>query len=340
MFASDIGIDLGTATVLVYVKGKGVVLDEPSIVAIDTKTKEVIAVGEEAHRMVGRVPDNITILRPLKDGVISYCDYTEEMLKRFLRRVIRRSIFKPRVLVCVPSGITDVEERAIIDAACNAGASKAYIIEEPVAAAIGAGIDISLPHGNLIVDIGGGTTDIAVISMNDVAVSTSIKIAGNKFDDVLIRYVRNKHRILIGEATAERVKKEIGSVLPEEGAEDKAVEVKGRCLMTGLPKTITLKTSETVEAFAESANQIVDAIKSVLERTPPELVGDIYKDGVTMTGGGALLNGLDRLIAGSTGIPVQIAEDAVRCVVMGTGKELDTLAYRQEGILNIARQTR
>lgn len=340
MFASDIGIDLGTATVLIYVKGKGVVLDEPSIVAIDTESKKVLAVGMEAQRMLGRTPDNITILRPLKDGVISYCDYTEEMLKRFLRSVIRYSIFKPRVLVCVPSGITDVEERAIIDAACNAGASKAYIIEEPVAAAIGAGIDISLPHGNMIVDIGGGTTDIAVISMNDVAVSTSIKIAGNKFDEVLIKYVRNKHRILIGDATAERVKREIGCVLMTEGMEDKEVSVKGRCLMTGLPKTITLKTSETAEAFAEGANQIVDAIKSVLERTPPELVGDIYKDGVTMTGGGALLRGLDVLISQNTGIPVHIAEDAVRCVVLGTGKELDTLSYRQDGILNIARQTR
>ena len=340
MFASDIGIDLGTASVLIYVKGKGVVLEEPSIVAIDTETKNVLAVGNEAQRMIGRTPGNITILRPLKDGVISYCDYTEEMLKRFLRSVMKHSIFKPRVLVCVPSGITDVEERAIIDAACNAGASKAYIIEEPVAAAIGAGIDISLPHGNMIVDIGGGTTDIAVISMNDIAVSTSIKIAGNKFDDVLIKYVRNKHRILIGDATAERVKREIGSVLMDEGAEDKSVEVKGRCLMTGLPKTITLKTSETVEAFTEGANQIVDAIKSVLERTPPELVGDIYKDGVTMTGGGALLRGLDVLISRSTGIPVHIAEDAVRCVVYGTGKELDTLSYRQDGILNIARQSR
>lgn len=340
MFASDIGIDLGTASVLIYIKGKGVVLEEPSIVAIDTESKNVLAVGDEAQRMVGRTPGNITILRPLKDGVISYCDYTEEMLKRFLRRVIKYSIFKPRVLVCVPSGITDVEERAIIDAACNAGASKAYIIEEPVAAAIGAGIDISLPHGNMIVDIGGGTTDIAVISMNDVAVSASIKVAGNKFDDVLIKYVRNKHRILIGDATAERVKREIGSVLMEEGEEDRSVDVKGRCLMTGLPKTITLKTSETVEAFAESANQIVDAIKGVLERTPPELVGDIYLDGVSMTGGGSLLKGLDKLISRSTGIPVHIADDAVRCVVYGTGKELDTLSYRQDGILNIARQSR
>jgi len=340
MFASDIGIDLGTASVLIYVKGKGVVLEEPSIVAIDTESKNVLAVGDEAQRMVGRTPGNITILRPLKDGVISYCDYTEEMLKRFLHRVMKHSIFKPRVLVCVPSGITDVEERAIIDAACNAGASKAYIIEEPVAAAIGAGIDISLPHGNMIVDIGGGTTDIAVISMNDVAVSSSIKVAGNKFDDVLIKYVRNKHRILIGDATAERVKREIGSVLLSPDTPDKAIDVKGRCLMTGLPKTITLKTSETVEAFTEGANQIVDAIKNVLERTPPELVGDIYKDGVTMTGGGSLLKGLDTLISQSTGIPVHIAEDSVRCVVFGTGKELDTLSYRQDGILNIARQSR
>ncbi len=338
MFASDIGIDLGTATVLVYVKGKGIVLNEPSVVAVDQETGRVLKVGAEAQRMVGRTPGNIQVIRPLKDGVISYCDYTEEMLKRFLRKVIRHSIFKPRVLVCVPSGITDVEERAIIDAAYKAGASKAYIIEEPVAAAIGAGVNIALPHGVMVVDIGGGTTDIAVISLNDVAVSVSIKVAGDKFDETLIKYIRNKHRMLIGERTAEEIKKKIGCVcMPETDTE---IEIKGRCLMTGLPKMITLKASETYEAFEENAGLIVDAIKSVLERTPPELVGDIAIDGIILTGGGALLHGFDELVTKHTGIKTVIADDPVTCVVRGTGKELDNLNYRQDGILNIARQNR
>ncbi len=338
MLGADIGVDLGTASVLVYIKGKGIVLNEPSIVAVDQDTKRVLKVGTEAQRMVGRTPGNIQVIRPLKDGVISYCDYTEEMLKRFLKKVIRRSFFKPRILVCVPSGVTDVEERAIIDAAYQAGAGKAYIIEEPVAAAIGSGIDISRPHGCMVVDIGGGTTDIAVISLNDVAVSTSIKVAGDKFDETLIKYVRNKHRILIGDRTAEDIKMKIGCVL--EGEHDDEIEIKGRCLITGLPKMIVLKASETKEAFEENAGLIVDAIKAVLERTPPELLGDISVDGIILTGGGALLRGLDTLVSEATGIPVHIAEDPITCVVRGTGKELDTLNYRQDGILNIARQNR
>ncbi len=338
MFGTDVGIDLGTASVLIYIKGKGIVLQEPSIVAVSQDTGKVISVGIDAQRMLGRTPGNILAIRPLRDGVISYCDLTEEMIKYFLKKVCKNMMFKPRVMICVPSGITDVEERAIIDAARNAGASKAFLIEEPVAAAIGAGIDISKPHGNMVVDIGGGTTDIAVISLNEVAVATSIKVAGDKFDESLIKYIRRKHNILVGERTAEEIKKTVGCVFPRET--DISMNIKGRCLLTGLPKMIEFQSSESLEAFAEPIAEILDAIHSVLERTPPELTGDISTDGIVVTGGGGLLYGFDQLITGRTGIPTRIADDPISCVAIGTGKELEFLSYRFDGVQNIAKRNR
>ncbi len=338
MFGTDVGIDLGTASVLIYIKGKGIVLQEPSIVAVSQDTGKVISVGIDAQRMLGRTPGNILAIRPLRDGVISYCDLTEEMIKYFLKKVCKNMMFKPRVMICVPSGITDVEERAIIDAARNAGASKAFLIEEPVAAAIGDGIDISKPHGNMVVDIGGGTTDIAVISLNEVAVATSIKVAGDKFDESLIKYIRRKHNILVGERTAEEIKKTVGCVFPRET--DISMNIKGRCLLTGLPKMIEFQSSESLEAFAEPIAEILDAIHSVLERTPPELTGDISTDGIVVTGGGGLLYGFDQLITGRTGIPTRIADDPISCVAIGTGKELEFLSYRFDGVQNIAKRNR
>jgi rod shape-determining protein MreB len=338
MFGTDVGIDLGTATVLIYIRGKGIVLQEPSVVAVSQDTGKVISVGTDAQRMLGRTPGNILAIRPLRDGVISYCDYTEEMIKYFLKKVCKNMMFKPRVMICVPSGITDVEERAIIDAAIRAGASKAYLIEEPVAAAVGAGIDISKPHGNMVVDIGGGTTDIAVISLGEVAVATSIKVAGDKFDESLIKYIRRKHNILVGERTAEEIKKTVGCVYPRET--EISMKIKGRCLLTGLPKMIEFTSTESLEAFAEPIADILDAIHSVLERTPPELTGDISTDGIVVTGGGGLLYGFDKLISGRTGIPTRIADDPISCVAIGTGKELEFLSYRMDGVQNIAKRNR
>ena len=332
---NDIGIDLGTATVLVYVKGKGIVLKEPSVVAMDTNSKQLLAVGEEARRMLGRTPGNIVAIRPLRDGVISDYDMTERMLRHFLNIICKKRIFKPRVMICVPSGVTEVEERAVIDAATQAGASRTYLIEEPIAAAIGAGIDISKPSGTMIVDIGGGTTDIAVISLGGVVVSESIKVAGDKFDEAIIKYIRKKHNILIGERTAEQLKISIGCVF-ERTEEDKAVrpestEIRGRSLVSGLPNTITITADEMFEAFEEPAYAIVDAVKAVLEKTPPELVGDISEKGIVMTGGGSLIWGLDRLITHETGISCSVADDSVSCVAIGTGKSLDMLDVLMDG---------
>lgn len=334
-FNNDIGIDLGTASVLVYVKGKGIVLKEPSVVAVDTGSKQLLAVGEEARRMLGRTPGNIVAIRPLRDGVISDYDMTERMLRHFLDSVCKKRIFKPRVMICVPSGVTEVEERAVIDASTQAGASKTYLIEEPIAAAIGAGIDISKPSGTMIVDIGGGTTDIAVISLGGIVVSESIKVAGDKFDEAIIKYIRKKHNILIGERTAEQLKINIGCVF-ERTEEDKKVrsestEIRGRSLVSGLPKTITITADEMYEAFEEPAFSIVDAVKAVLEKTPPELVGDISEKGIVMTGGGSLIWGLDKLISRETGIHCEIAEDAISCVAIGTGKSLDMLDILMDG---------
>lgn len=333
---NDIGIDLGTASILVFVKGKGIVLREPSVVALDKITGKAIAIGNEAQRMLGRTPGNIIAIRPMRDGVISDYEVTERMIKEFIRKVCGFRIVKPRLVICVPSGITEVEERAVIDAGLNSGARQVFLIEEPVAAAIGAGIDISKPEGNMIVDIGGGTTDVAVISLGGIVESHSIKVAGDKFDEAIVKYIRRKHNVLIGERTAEEIKINIGCVYPRE--ENLVLEVKGRCLLTGLPKVIEVTAAETMEAFEETTISIVEAIHLVLERTPPELVGDISNNGIIMTGGGSLVYGFDKLITEHTGIVTHIADDAVSCVVYGTGKALDNLASMQDGTMNISRR--
>lgn len=319
----DIGIDLGTATVIAYVKGKGIVLREPSVVAVDNNTGEVVAVGGEARRMLGRTPGNIVATRPLRDGVISDYTVTEKMLKHFISKICGRFIFAPRIMICIPSRVTEVEKKAVIDAATQAGARKVYLIEEPIAAAIGAGIDISKPCGNMIVDIGGGTTDIAVISLGGSVVSTSLKVAGDKFDEYIVKYVKRKYNVIIGERTAEDLKVNIGCVYPK--IQDMEMDIRGRDLGTGLPKTVTLYSSEMLEAMIEPAMMIVDAVHSVLEKTPPELAADISDKGIYMTGGGCLVDGLDKLLQEKTGINVMIAQDTVSCVALGTGKALDNL---------------
>ena len=331
----DIGIDLGTASCLVYVKGKGIVLTEPSVVAVDLESDEIIAFGREAQMMIGRTPENIITVRPLRDGVISQYDRTLEMLQYFLRRACGPLLIPPRVVICVPSGITEVEERAVEDAVRNAGARSAYLIEEPVAAAIGAGIDISAPSGNMVVDIGGGTTDIAVISLEGVVVSESIKVAGDKFDEAIIRYVRQKYNILIGERTAESIKIRLGTVFKPARLEQ--MDVKGRCLAQGLPKYVTLNNYEMLEALLGPITAIIDAICQVIERTPPELVADIINNGIVMTGGGSLLRGFDKLITDLTGIHTYVAKDAISCVAIGTGRALDHINILSEGSLNFTR---
>ncbi|MFI3252740.1 MAG: rod shape-determining protein MreB [Eubacteriales bacterium] len=335
IFGKDIGIDLGTASVLVFVKGKGIVLREPSVVAIDKNTGKLLKVGEEAQAMLGRTPGNIVAMRPLREGVISDYDMTEKMLKEFIKKATTFSIFKPRLLICVPSGITEVEERAVIDAGIQAGARRAYLIEEPVAAAVGAGIDITEPDGHMIVDIGGGTADVAVISLGGVVESVSIKTAGDKFDEAVAKYVRRKHNVLVGDRTAEELKIQIGCAFPR--PEEEVMEIKGRCLMTGLPRVFTVSSSEMIEAFEEVSGRILEAIRSVLERTPPELVADISNNGIVMTGGGSLVWGLDKLIESHTGISTKIADDAISCVAFGTGKSLDNLDEMQDGTMNLAR---
>ena len=335
--AKDIGIDLGTASVLVYIKGKGVVLNEPSVVAIDKNTGRLLKVGAEAQAMLGRTPGNIVAIRPLRDGVISDYDMTERMLKEFIRKVTGGfHLFPPRIMVCVPSGITEVEERAVIDAGRQAGARRVYLIEEPVAAAIGAGIDITKPDGHMVVDIGGGTADIAVISLSGVVESASIKVAGDQFNEAVIKYMRRKHNILVGESTAEKMKIAIGCVYPKE--EETFMDVKGRCLLTGLPKTITVSSAEMLEAFEEPAERILESIHSVLERTPPELVADVSTNGIVMTGGGSLVEGFDKLITSRTGIATTVAENAISCVAEGTGKSLDSLGDMQDGTVNLSRR--
>ena len=322
-WGQDIGIDLGTATVIAYVKGKGIVLREPSVVAVDSNTNDVLAVGREARRMLGRTPGNIVATRPLREGVISNYTVTERMLKYFISRVCGRFVFAPRIMICIPSQVTEVEKKAVIDAATQAGARKVYLIEETIAAAIGAGIDISKPCGNMVVDIGGGTTDIAVISLGGSVVSTSLKVAGDKFDEYIVKYIKKKHNIMIGERTAEDLKINIGCVYPK--IQDTEMDIRGRDLIDGLPKTVTVYSSEMLEALIEPALMIVDAVHSVLERTPPELAADISDKGIYMTGGGCLVDGLDKLLQEKTGINVMIAQDAISCVALGTGKALDTL---------------
>lgn len=335
-FRSDMGIDLGTASVLVYIRGKEIVLQEPSVVAIDRNNNKILAVGEEARMMLGRTPGNIVAIRPLRDGVISDFDITEKMLKYFIKKALGSVIFKPRVIVCVPSGVTEVEKRAVIDACNQAGAHKTYLIEEPVAAAIGAGIDLSKPQGSMIIDMGGGTTDVAVLSLGGIVVSKSIKIAGDKFDESIVRYIRKKYNVMIGLRSAEELKIQIGAAYPEE--EEKFVEVRGRNLVTGLPKNLTISSTDMLEALEETVMAIADAVHAVLEKTPPELAADISQKGIIMTGGGCLLHGLHKLIAKRTGVPVYIADEAISCVALGTGKALENIDVYSSSLLTDERK--
>ncbi len=327
MSGTDIGIDLGTASILVYIKGKGVVLKEPSVVAFDRNTNRIKAIGEEARLMLGRTPGNIVAVRPLRQGVISDYNVTEKMLKYFIQKAVGKTRFrKPIISVCVPSGVTEVEKRAVEDATMNAGAKDVKIIEEPIAAAIGAGIDIAKPCGNMIVDIGGGTSDIAVISLGGTVVSTSIKIAGDDFDEAIVRYMRKKHNLLIGERTAEEIKIKIGAAYKR--PELLTLDVRGRNLITGLPKTVTVNSDETVEALKETTTQIVEAVHSVLEKTPPELAADIADRGIVITGGGGLLYGLEQVIEQRTGISTATADDPMTAVAIGTGKYVEFLSAK------------
>ena len=332
--AFDIGIDLGTASILVYLKGKGVVLKEPSVVAFDRDTNRIKAIGEEARQMLGRTPGNIVAIRPLRQGVISDYSVTEKMLKYFIQKAVGKQRFrKPLISICVPSQVTEVERKAVEDAAFQAGARDVKIIEEPIAAAIGAGIDISRPCGNMIVDIGGGTSDVAVISLGGTVVSESIKIAGDDFDDALVRFMRKKHNLLIGERTAEDIKIKIGSAFPR--PESVSVDVRGRNLVTGLPKTIAVTSEETEEALRDPCAQIVEAVHSVLEKTPPELAADIADRGIVLTGGGSLLYGLEELIESKTGITTMTAEDPMTAVAIGTGMYVEFLAGNTAGITDV-----
>ena len=324
MFSKDIGIDLGTANVLIHVKGKGVVLDEPSVVTIESDTKRVLAVGEDARRMIGRTPGNITAIRPLRDGVIADFEITESMLKYFIDRVGARSWYsRPRILICAPTNITSVEQKSIREAAERSGAKDVFLEEEPKAAAIGAGMDIYQPSGNMVVDIGGGTTDVAVLSMGDVVTASSIKMAGDKFDEAITKYIKSKYKLLIGERTAEDLKVAIGTVRP--GGRQAEMDIRGRDMVSGLPLTVTVTSAEVQEALWDPISAIVLAAKSVLERTPPELSADIIDRGVILTGGGALLHGVDELLTEQLRVPVLVAEDPMHCVVKGTGVMLDNL---------------
>ena len=330
---ADIGIDLGTANVLVYVNGKGIVLEEPSVVAIEKRSNTVLAVGEEARRMIGRTPGNIVAIRPLRDGVISDYDITEKMLTHYINKVVDKKgfarFFMPRIMVCVPTGVTEVEKRAVEEATRQAGAREVYIIEEPIAAAIGAGIDISKPDGNMVIDIGGGTADIAVISLGGAVVSESIKVGGDKFDEAIVKYMKKQYNLLIGERTAEQIKINIGTAHTRE--DELTMDVRGRNLVTGLPENITINSSEMLEALKECVDQIVSLAHLVLEKTPPELAADISDSGIIMSGGGSLLYGLDKRIEERTGISVRIAEDPLSCVAKGTGESLGALNLLETG---------
>lgn len=325
MFNKDMGIDLGTANTLVFVKGKGIVVNEPSVVAIKERTNEVLAVGDEAKQMIGRTPGNIIAIRPLKDGVIADFDTTSAMLRYFIGKAYKQTLFgsKPRVIVCVPSGVTSVEKRAVEEATEKAGAKKAFIMEEPMAAAIGAHLRVEDPAGNMVVDIGGGTTDVAVISLGGIVASRSLRIAGDEFDEYIVSYVKREYNLMIGERTAEQIKISIGVAYPV--GEEESMEIRGRDLVTGLPKVITITSKEVTEAIKEPVNSIIEAIKLTLEKTPPELAADIMESGIMLTGGGALLRGLDTLINLETGMPVNIAEDPLDCVAKGTGYALENI---------------
>ena len=324
-FSNDMAIDLGTANTLVYVRGEGIVLNEPSIVAIHQADNSVLAVGKEAKAMLGRTPGNIVAIRPLKDGVIADFDVTEKMLGYFIRRVHkRRALVRPRIVIGVPSGITQVEKRAVRDSAMQAGAREVYLIEEPMAAAIGAGMPITEPGGNMIVDIGGGTTEVAVISLSGIVYSRSVRIAGDEMDEAIVQYIRKNYNLLVGERRAEEIKIRLGSAYPM-GGERRTMEVKGRDLIDGIPKTIVIGDDEIRESLREPIMTIVDAVRTALERTPPELAADIVDKGIVLTGGGALLKGLDQLLRQETNLPITVAEDPLSCVALGTGKVLDEL---------------
>ncbi len=336
LFGKDIGIDLGTSTVRICIRDKGIVLREPAVIAVDRVNGRVLGVGTEAQKMLGRTPVNLAAIRPIRDGVVSDFEMTERLLRELLRKVSGFSMLKPRLLISVPSGITEVEERAVMEAALQAGARRVFLLEEPVAAALGAGLSISEPKGKMVIDIGGGATDIAVLSLSGVVESASIRLAGDRFNEALIRYVRRKHNILIGERTAEELKLQLGCVFP--GQESRSLEVKGRCLLTGLPKLFPIHTEEMLEAFDESCEGILDAIRDVLERTPPELVSDISETGITLTGGGSRLWGMDRLIEARTRIPTQLADDGHECVISGLERALNWLDDMQDGAVHFSRR--
>ena len=337
-FSNDLGVDLGTDNVLIYSEGKGVVVREPSVVAMDKNTGRILQVGAAARNMLGRTPGNVVAMRPLKGGVISDHEMTVRMLQELFRNTTKSTLFtpKPRVVICVPSGVTEVEERSVINAAVEAGARRVYLIEEPLAAALGAGLDISGPSGHMVVDIGGGTTNVAVLSMNGVAVSSSIQIAGDAFDEAIARYVRRKHNVVVGQVTAEEIKIQIGCVYPR--TEDISMIVRGRDAKTGMPRDLTLLSSEIYEVLRRPARQIADEVLSVLEETSPELVGDIAENGITLTGGGSQIWGMDKLLTERTGIACTLADDPDSCVAYGCGKSLSWISQMTEGPINIARR--
>lgn len=336
IFNSDIGIDLGTANVLVYVKGRGIVLHEPSVVIVEKETEQIVKVGEDARKILGRTPDKYEVVRPLRGGVISRYNVTLQMVQHYIKKACGNTIVKPRVLVCIPSCATEVEELAVWDAATQAGARQPFLVEEPLAAAIGADLNVDEAKGKMVVDIGGGTTDIAVIALDGIVNSESIKIAGDAFDDAIMRYVREKYELVIGYTTAEQIKIRIGTL--SQSKENKKIEIKGRCIQTRLPKTVTLTSNEMLGALYQPVTAIIDAISRVIMSTSPELVSDIISSGIVMTGGGSLLPGLDKLVERITGIPTRVAPNAVTCVALGMGKLLDTLSDRQDGSISLARE--
>ena len=331
-WGQDIGIDLGTATVIAYVKGKGIVLREPSVVAVDNNTGNVLAVGKEARRMLGRTPGNIVATRPLREGVISNYTVTEKMLKYFINRVCGKFVFSPRIMICIPSQVTEVEKKAVIDAASQAGARRVYLIEEPMAAAIGANLDVSEPSGNIIVDIGGGTTEVAVVSLGGIVISHSLRIAGDELDEDITNYIKREFNLAIGDTTAEEIKKQIGCALPL--MTEMTMDVTGRDLNTGLPRNIIISSSNVQEAIEVSINEIVETVKATLEKTPPELASDIMEKGIVLAGGGALIKNLDKLLSERTGMPVYVAEDPLDCVVKGTGKTLENIEKLRTVLIN------
>jgi len=336
VFSNDVAIDLGTANTLIYLKGKGIVLNEPSVVAVDRTTNKVIAVGKEAKSMLGRTPDEIVAVRPLKDGVIADFEKTEDLLREFIQKALRRRTWvRPRIIICVPSGITEVEKRAVQDSAHHAGAREVLLVPEPIAAAIGVGLPVGKPSGNMIIDIGGGTTEIAVMALNSIVNQQSIRVGGDEMDEAIIQYVKKAYNLLIGEQTAEQIKIKIGSAFRLEQEEE--MEIKGRDLVAGIPKTMKISSVEVREALSEPLQQIVDALMQSLEKTPPELASDIVDRGIVMTGGGSLLRGIDMLLREATNLPITVAEDPLSCVVLGTGKILDDPTQYEKVLMSVVR---